>query len=119
MASRRRTVDRRLAPRFEVVGDLLGTLELLRPLAVANIGPGGALIESDTPWPIGSVHSIALANGTEIGRAQICVRHVTAAAAAAGAATVFLIGVEFMSLAPALAASIAEWIAIAGGIAEP
>jgi len=109
VASRRRATDRRHTPRFEVLGDLLGTLEVVQPLPVANIGTGGALIESDRAWPVGSLHTIVVANGTEVGRAQVCVRHV---APGSGRPGTFLIGVEFLSLSPSLAGEIARWAAV-------
>lgn len=105
MNSRRRVGDRRLGPRFEVVGDLWGTLEVVEPLPIINISTGGALIECARPWAVGAVHTVLVANKHEIGRAEICVRRVTPGPAAGR----FHVGVEFLSLSPALAEEIARW----------
>ena len=116
MISRRKTTDRRLRPRFEVVGDLWGTLEVVHPMPVVNIATGGALIESERVWEVGAVHAIAVANGTEVGRAQVCVRHVTAVDGPGGRR--FLIGVEFLSISPGLAGQIEQWVALGGDAAR-
>jgi hypothetical protein len=102
-------VDRRRQSRFEVVGDLWGTLDILQPLPVVNIGSGGALVQSDRPWPIGSVHSVVVANGSETGDVRICVRHVTPHDD--GAHRVYFIGVEFLNISPALAEEVSRWMA--------
>jgi len=109
VAGRRRDDDRRVQPRFEVVGDLWGTLDIPEPLPVVNIGTGGALIEADRPWAVGAVHSIVMANGEEVGRARICVRHVKQLDASVPR---FLIGVEFLSISPALAEQVTRWLAL-------
>lgn len=111
MSGRRRNADRRVQPRFEVVGDLWGTLEIEYPLPVIDISAGGALVKSDRPWAVGSVHAISIANGVEVGDAQVCVRHVRAAA---GLRQGFLIGVAFLAVSPALASEIAQWVAMNG-----
>lgn len=109
MTGRRRIIDRRARPRFEVVGELSGTLEIVQPLSIVNVGAGGALIEADRPWDLGSVHHVVVANGKEVGRAQICVKHVNASVEGA-----FLVGVQFLSITPALASEITRWLALNG-----
>lgn len=115
MSGRRRNSDRRLQPRFEVVGDLWGTLEIVCPLPVLDISAGGALIGSDHPWQVGSVHAIAVANGAGIGDARVCVRHVRATPESGNR---FLIGVAFLNVSPALADEIARWVALGGDAIE-
>jgi hypothetical protein len=99
LSGRRNIDDRRLQPRFEVVGDLWGTLEAPHALQVVNVSAGGALIESARPWAIGDVHWIEMQDASEFGRAQIRVRHVREAPGKPG---LFWVGVEFLSIAPAL-----------------
>jgi hypothetical protein len=111
VAGRRSTGDRRLQRRFEIVGDLWGTLEITEPVPIVNIGAGGALVEADRPWTLGSVHSIVLANGTEHGRAQVCVRHVRQVDSTV---TRFLVGLEFLSVSPDLVEQVTRWCAIEG-----
>lgn len=115
LSGRRRNSDRRLQPRFEVVGDLWGTLEIMCPLPVLDISAGGALIASDRPWQVGSVHAISVANGAEVGEARVCVRHVRSAPESANG---FLIGVAFLNVSPALADEIARWVALGGDAIE-
>ena len=111
MTGRRRVGDRRLRPRFEIVGDLWGTLGVVEPLPIVNISAGGALIECDRPWAIGAVHTVLVGNGRDVGRAEICVRHVSPVGEAQGR---FCAGVEFMSVSPALAEEIARWATLGG-----
>ena len=53
---RRKIGDRRIRPRFDIVGDLWGTLETVLQLPLRNVGRGGALIHSHVPLPSHSVH---------------------------------------------------------------
>jgi len=108
VSGRRRVTDRRGRPRFEVVGDLTGTLETVRPLELRNIGSGGALVESDRAWPVGSVHPVVVTNGSKVGRAQVCVRHVSQPD---DGARRYLIGIEFLSTSPGLMEEIARRMA--------
>jgi hypothetical protein len=110
---RRRVGDRRLRPRFEVVGDLWGTLGVVEPLPIVNISAGGALIECERAWPIGAVHTVLVGNGRDVGRAEICVRRVSPAGQ--DAVGRFHAGVEFLSVSPALADEIARWAGLDGG----
>lgn len=112
MSVRRRVGDRRLRPRFEVVGDLWGTLGVVEPLPIVNISAGGALIECERPWPVGAVHAVLVGNGKEVGRAEICVRHVSPAGEVSTGR--FHAGVEFLSVSPALAEEIVRWTALNG-----
>ena len=55
---RRKLGDRRGRPRYDIVGDLWGTLETVLRLPLRNVGPGGALIESHVPLPAESIHRL-------------------------------------------------------------
>ena len=59
-----RLADRRNATRFEIVGELWGSVQALEPLRVCNLAPEGALVESVAPLPVGSVQPIRLMQGT-------------------------------------------------------
>ena len=56
---RRKIGDRRIRPRFDIVGDLWGTLETVLQLPLRNVSRGGALIHSHVPLPSQSVHRLA------------------------------------------------------------
>jgi hypothetical protein len=98
---RRKIGDRRIRPRFDIVGDLWGSLDTVLRLPMRNVSRGGALIQSDVPLPPQSVHRIALqADGKELS-VPVRVSHVDAQVSADGEHT-YLIGVEFISAQPAL-----------------
>jgi hypothetical protein len=112
LLGRRRGNDRRVPPRFEIVGDLWGTLDITRPVRVVNISMQGALIEIDRRWDIGSVHTVTIASGGDPCRGRMCVRHIREAGEREGS---FLAGVEFLSVSPGMAGEIARWLAANGG----
>jgi hypothetical protein len=98
---RRKIGDRRIRPRFDIVGDLWGSLETVLRLPLRTVSRGGALIHSHVPLPPQSVHRIALqADGQELS-VPVRVSHVDARVSADGEQT-YLIGVEFISAGPAL-----------------
>jgi hypothetical protein len=89
---RRRIGDRRAKSRFEIVGDLWGSLEATTTLVVRNLGIRGALLESPVLLPAESMHWVQAIIDGEAHPLQFRVRH-------AGAGTSersYLIGVEFV-----------------------
>ena len=90
---KRRIGDRRLKSRFEIVGDLWGTMEATATLVVRNLGPRGALLESPVALAPDSVHWVhALIDG-EPQPLRFRVRHAAGQVPAGGR---YLIGVEFV-----------------------
>lgn len=109
-SERRRLGDRRSRPRFEIVGELPGTLEALVPLQVRNVGLTGALMESPVRLQAGSIHRLACnVQGVEA-TLDVRVCHVRAATAGHGEPT-YLLGVEFVTSQPLLTAVIERWLA--------
>jgi hypothetical protein len=106
---RRKLGDRRIRPRFDVVGELWGTLEAVLPLAVRNVGRGGALIESRAPLPADSVHRLLFRSDGEDMWTDVRVRYVAPQASTSDDPT-FLIGLEFMSVHPVLVEQIDRWL---------
>ncbi|HEU4937139.1 MAG TPA: PilZ domain-containing protein [Vicinamibacterales bacterium] len=105
---RRKIGDRRIRPRFDIVGDLWGTLETVVQLPLRNVSRGGALIHSHVPLPSQSVHRIAFsADGHDVS-VPVRVSHVDAQTSADGERT-YLIGIEFLSSQPALLELIDRW----------
>lgn len=98
---RRKIGDRRIRPRFDIVGDLWGSLESVLRLPLKNVSRGGALIHSHVPLPLQSVHRIALHAGQQELSVPVRVSHVDPQVSADGEQT-YLIGVEFISTQPAL-----------------
>jgi hypothetical protein len=99
--------DRRARVRLEVVGALWATLELSEPARVVNISKDGALITSPVPMPPDSVQPLHLKlHGHDI-NVDARVRHVRRVSGPDEPIR-YLVGVEFLSIPPALAAA-AEW----------
>ena len=100
-AVRRKLGDRRGRPRFDIVGDLWGTLETVLRLPLRNVGPGGALIESSVALSPESVHRLMFRYDGQDASTQVRVRHVKPEFSIDGERT-FLIGVEFLAPHPML-----------------
>jgi hypothetical protein len=110
---KRRIGDRRNKPRFEIVGDLWGTIDVSSPLTVRNLGRGGALLESAVPLVPESVHAVvAVADGQPV-PLQMRVRHSTPSDSTAGRR--YLLGVEFLNVSPALDEFILRHVGVGGG----
>jgi hypothetical protein len=92
----RRIGERRLKPRFEVVGgELWGRLETSASLLVRNLGLHGALMHGRIALPVGSTQVLT----TDLeGRAEQLRVRVTRCEAAADPAGWYDIAVEFLSL---------------------
>jgi len=111
---KRRIGDRRNKPRFEIVGDLWGSIDITSSMLVQNLGRGGALLESTLPLAADSVHWVtALAEG-QPHLVQIRVCHSTATRTREGEPR-FLIGVEFLKLSPGIEEAIVRHMGLAGG----
>jgi len=111
---RRKLGDRRNRPRFDIVGDLWGTLETVLRLPLKNVGLHGALIHSHVPLPLESVHRLTFHSEGQDVSTDVRVRHVDAHVSADGERT-YLIGVEFVSLHPMLLQQIEGWLATGEG----
>ena len=107
---RRKLGDRRNRPRYDIVGDLWGTLEAVIRLPLKNISPGGALIQSHVPRPAQSIPRLTFTCDGRDAATQVRVRHVSPVVSPDGERT-YLIGVEFMSVHPALVGQISRWTA--------
>jgi hypothetical protein len=92
-----RLADRRTATRFEIVGELWGSVQALEPLRVCNLAREGALIESVTPLPVGSVQAIRLIQGSRTTEIRATVRHLSPVDLAGGGRR-YLVGLEFLNL---------------------
>jgi hypothetical protein len=69
--------DRRAATRFEIVGDLWGSVQALESMRICNLTAEGALVESAGPLPVGSVQPIRLTQGAQSMEVRAAVRHLT------------------------------------------
>jgi hypothetical protein len=87
--------DRRTAVRFEILGELWGTVQVVRNFRVINLGAGGALVESPVPLCNGSIHEAHVTIEGQRCAIPVRVTRVTADPSAAGACIVAL---EFVDL---------------------
>jgi hypothetical protein len=111
---RRGMGDRRQRPRFDVVGQLAGTLDASVSMALRDVGRGGAQVESFVQLAAGSLHKATFScDGIEAG-VQVCVRHVKSVVSSTGEQR-YLIGVEFVSPSPAVLELIERWLMLHGG----
>jgi hypothetical protein len=117
-AVRRRLGDRRGRPRFDIVGDLLGSLETVLRLPLKNISRGGALIHSHVPLPSDSVHTLSLSADGEAFTTLIRVKRVEEVTTGDGERT-FLLGVEFVAESPALLGMIEKLGTVSASDGEP
>jgi len=92
-----RLADRRVATRFEIVGELWGSVLALEPLRVCNLAPGGALVESLAPLPVGSVQPIRLAQGAQTAEVRAAVRHLSPVHQQDGGQR-YRVGLEFLDV---------------------
>jgi len=111
---RRKIGDRRTRPRFDIVGDLWGTLETVLRLPLRNVSRGGALIHSHVALPSQSVHRLAFQSDGQNLSVPVRVTHVDTQVSADGERT-YLIGVEFLALQPALVELIDRWMVLGQG----
>jgi hypothetical protein len=111
---KRRSADRRVRPRFEIVGELWGTMETVLRLPLRNVSRGGALIHSHVPLPSHSVHRLAFDAGGQSLSVPVRVSHVDPQVSADGEQT-YLIGVQFLSVQPALLALVERWLGTGHG----
>ncbi len=102
MTTRKRLGDRRSRVRYEIVGQLWGSLETFEPLEVHNLSLGGALVETRMPLNADSVHRLRLSGPGQAHDLQARVAHVSQRQDLTAPET-FLVGVQFLGL-PSLAA---------------
>jgi len=97
---KRRIGDRRGKPRFEIIGELWGSVDVSASLTVVNLGRGGALLESNVPLAPETVHAALVVTEEESHHVTLRVRHSTPDARTAQRR--YLTGVEFVDVTPAL-----------------
>jgi hypothetical protein len=94
MPFKERLGDRRTDLRFEIIGQLWGSLETVETLPLRNLARGGALVESRMPLSQETVRAVRLAFGDQTNDIQVRVRHVTTESAGDGER--YLVGLEFI-----------------------
>ena len=102
-----RLADRRMATRFEIVGDLWGSVQALEPLRVCNLAPEGALVESVAPLPVGSVQPLRVILGPHTTEVRAVVRHLSPVYLQEGGRR-YRVGLEFINVDQQAAAWIGD-----------
>ena len=103
----RRVGDRRSAVRLEVVGALWGTLEFHKQARVRDLNQDGALLEYPVPVLPDTVHAVTFEHNGDRVSLDVRVRHVRQGTGPDGS-TVYLAGVEFLSVPAALPELVAD-----------
>ena len=111
---KRKLVDRRDRPRFEIVGQLWGSIETVLGVTLANVSQSGALVRSAVSLPTGSEHHVTISAQGVQAPTKVRVRHVRPALANDGRRE-YIIGLEFLTIGPVLEAHIQQWLHAAGG----
>jgi hypothetical protein len=99
MTTRRRLGDRRNRVRYEIVGQLWGSLETLEPMELHNISQGGALVETRLALTPDSVQRLRLTSPDHMLDMQARVAHVSPRQDVTAAEN-YLVGMQFLSLSP-------------------
>jgi hypothetical protein len=97
---KRRIGDRRARPRFEIVGDLWGSVDIRETLTVLNLGRGGALVESGMAFAPDLMHAVLAAPNGESYPIVVRVRHSTLTEGEGRRA--YRVGVEFVDVSAEL-----------------
>jgi hypothetical protein len=117
MPFKERLGDRRTDLRFEIIGQLWGSLETVEPHPLVNLARGGALIESRTRLNPDAVRAVRFQfNGTSHD-IPVKVRHVTSEPAPDGER--FLVGLEFVEPSAAALEQIDKVVAARLAEAKP
>src|SRR5262245_25788228 len=98
MTTRRRLGDRRNRVRYEIVGQLWGSLETFEPMEVHNISQGGALVETRLPLTSDSVQRLRLSASEQTLDLQARVAHISQRQDVTAPTENFLIGMQFLAL---------------------
>lgn len=106
--------DRRAAPRFEIVGGLWGTFELVVAVDVVNISYGGLLVDSPVQLERDSVHRLTVRRGELQAAVEVRVCHTVETAGERGPG--YRTGCEFLSRTSAMEALLMEGQAEVGGV---
>jgi hypothetical protein len=91
---------RRAHLRFEVVGNMPGTVVSTQTMQVVNLGVGGALVESGCALPEQSEYQVQFVLGPHVSEVTVKVRRVVALRTSGSEPPRYQIGLEFLSLSP-------------------
>ncbi|MDO8835106.1 MAG: PilZ domain-containing protein [Vicinamibacterales bacterium] len=101
------STDNRLSPRLEILGYVPGEITVLAPIAIRDLGPHGAQVESSFPLLLNSIHELRLhlAGDSLVVRGRVA--HCRVADIGSDVA-LYRAGIEFIDVAPHVAQAIAD-----------
>ncbi len=117
MPFKERLGDRRTDLRFEIIGQLWGSLEAVEPHPLLNLARGGALIESRSRLSPELVRAVRFQFNGSSHDVQVKVRHVTPETTPDGER--FLVGLEFIEPSAAALEQIDKVVAARLADAKP
>jgi hypothetical protein len=107
-----RVGDRRLRPRFDVVGPLQGTATVTEHVVLRDVSPRGVRFESSHPVVPGAIVEARVENAGQAVETTLQVRHVRLAS---GASDVYIVGAEMIGPDEAALESAAELLTADSG----
>ncbi len=101
--------ERRGGTRVEIAGRLRGEITVVQPVAILDISRSGALIETQVPLQLNSLHDLRLVLGglSVIVKARVAHCHIEDGG---HNVTAYLAGIEFVDLAAPAAAAIGAFL---------
>jgi len=109
MAAKNRLGDRREHLRYDVSGQLWGSLDLSERVVLRNIAPGGALIEARLTPGMRSVRAAQILLHERGPQMNVIVRHMSPLSAAPDEDR-YLVGVEFVNLSAAAQVELDQFV---------
>src|SRR5215217_6938588 len=94
------TDHRRAHMRFEIVGNMPGSVVSTQTLQVVNLGVSGALVEAGCALPEYAEFQVQLVLERHVSEATVKVRRVVQVRSQAAESTKYQIGLEFLSISP-------------------
>jgi hypothetical protein len=91
--------DRRKHVRFEVVGRLVGSIEVTEQLPITNLSGGGACVESTLPLLVGAINAVRVVWHGEALEFHVRVRHRERLEGSASVPR-YRLGLEFIGSSP-------------------
>ncbi len=93
--------DRRLQPRFQVIGQFWMSLDFEADVLLRDVATGGMLIESVFETPFKPIRAARIALPGDSNTIDAIVRHVTRLEPVSERRETYLIGFEFVNMTPA------------------
>lgn len=101
--------EKRDTHRLQILGELRGEVMVLQPMAIREISPGGAQIETSFPFQLDSLHDFRLTLGDRSLVVKGCVVHCSIIDVAQEQ-VLYRAGIQFIEPSERVAAAISDFI---------